>query len=77
MSDGCFTLWSTAMVIFAMKTGLDVFNLKREHVWTCSVLSDCICETKRVTESGRQGILTSDHFLLQPLLNPVTQDGQL
>ena len=48
----------TAWVIFMAKTSLDVFSLRREHVLTCSVLSDCICEMKRVTESGQQGIKT-------------------
>ena len=32
-----------ANVIFTAKTGLDVFSNRREHVWTCSVLGDCIC----------------------------------
>ena len=39
------------------QTGLDVFYLKRNHVWTCSVLGDYICEMKRL-ESGQQGIKT-------------------
>ena len=33
-------------------------GLRREHVWTCSVLGDRNCEMKRVTESGQQGIKT-------------------
>ena len=37
----------------AKKTSLDI---RREHVWTCLVLGDLICEMKRVTESGQQGI---------------------
>ena len=36
----------TARVIFTAKTSLDIFNLRREHVWTCSVLGDHICEMK-------------------------------
>ena len=43
----------TARVIFMEKTRLDVSSLRREHVWTCSVSGDCICEMKRVTESGQ------------------------
>ena len=35
---------------------LDVFSLRQEHVWTCSVFGGRICEVKRVTESGQQGI---------------------
>ena len=35
-----------------------VFSRRREHVWTFSVLGDCICEMKGVTESGQQGIKT-------------------
>ena len=42
---------TTARGIFIAKTSLDMFSLRREHVWTCSVLGDCICEIKRVTES--------------------------
>ena len=41
----------TSRVIFTAKTGL-----RRDHVWTCSVLGDDICEIKRV--SGQQGIKT-------------------
>ena len=40
----------TNSVIFTVKTSLDVFSLRREHVWTCSVLGDRICEIKRVTD---------------------------
>ena len=32
----------TARVIFTAKTSLDVFSLRREHVWTFSVLCDQI-----------------------------------
>ena len=42
-------------IIFRAKTCLDVFSLRQEHVWTCSVLGDHICGTKRVTELGQQG----------------------
>ena len=48
----------TSRVIFTVKTGLDVFSLRREPVWTCSVLGDCTCEMTRVTESGQQGVKT-------------------
>ena len=48
----------TARAIFTAKTSLDAINLRREHVWTCSVLGDRICEMKRLTESGQQGIKT-------------------
>ena len=40
------------------ETSLDVFSLRQVHAWTCSVLGDRICEMKRVTESGQQGIKT-------------------
>ena len=52
----------TTRVMFMAKTKLDVSSLRREHVWV--VLGDRIhyCEMKRVTESGRQGIKTRDHF---------------
>ena len=33
-----------ARAIFAAKTNLDVFSLRREHVLTCSVLGGLICE---------------------------------
>ena len=52
----------TARVVLTAKTSLDVFSLRRDHVWTCSVLGDRICEMKRVTESGQQGIKILDHF---------------
>ena len=45
-------------VIFMAKASFDVFSLRREHVWTCSVLGDRIGEMERVTESGQQGIKT-------------------
>ena len=34
---------------------LGVFSLRQEHVWTCSVLGDHICETKRMT-AGDQNL---------------------
>ena len=34
----------TARVIFTAKTSLDVFSLRREQVWTFSVLGDRIYE---------------------------------
>ena len=46
----------TARVIFMAKTCLDVFSQRQEHVWTFSVLGDCICKMKRVKESEQQGI---------------------
>ena len=46
----------TAKVILTMKTSLDIVTLRQEDV--CSVLGDLICEMKRVTESGQQGIRT-------------------
>ena len=48
----------TARAIFMVKTSLDTFSLRQEHIWTSSVLGNCICEMKRVTESGQQGIIT-------------------
>ena len=39
----------TAKVIFTAKTSLEVFSLRGEYVWTCSVLGDSICEMKRLT----------------------------
>ena len=48
----------TARVIFMAKTSLGICSLRREHVWTCLVLGDQICEMKRVTEGGQQGIKT-------------------
>ena len=33
-----------ARAIFVAKTSLDVFSLRREQVWTFSVLGDRICE---------------------------------
>ena len=47
---------STARVVFIM--GLDIFNLRREHIWTCSVLGGRNYEIKKVTESRQQGIKT-------------------
>ena len=44
---------ATARVIFTAKTSLDGFSLRRDHVWTGSVLGECICEMKRMRESGR------------------------
>ena len=65
-----FYALATATVIFTMKTSLEVFSLRREDVWTCSVLGDCICEMKTVTESGQQGskpeIISA---VLRPLVN--------
>ena len=49
---------SAARVIFMAKTSLEVFSLRRENVLTCSVSGDLICEVKRVTETGQQGIKT-------------------
>ena len=46
----------TSRVIFTAKTRFDVFGLGQEQVWTCSVLGDCMCEMKRVTKSGHQGV---------------------
>ena len=45
-------------VIYLAKTSLDVFSLRRGHVWTCSVHCCCICEMKKVTVSGQQEIKT-------------------
>ena len=36
----------TARVIFMVETSLDVFSLRREQVWTFSVLGDRIYETR-------------------------------
>ena len=36
----------TARVIFTVKTSLDVFSLRREQVWTFSVLGDRIFEMR-------------------------------
>ena len=41
-----FYVVPTAMVIFTTKTSLDVFSLRREHVWTFSVLGDQIYEMR-------------------------------
>ena len=60
---------------FQLKTSLDVFSLRHEHIWTYSVLGDRICEMKRVTESGQQGIKTQDHFCCISILKlgePIT-----
>ena len=57
MSDGCSTPYRQLGYGVA-NTSLDVFSLRREHGWTCSVSGDRICDMKRVTESGQQGIKT-------------------
>ena len=36
----------TARVIFTAKTSLDVFSLRREQVWTFSILGDRIYEMR-------------------------------
>ena len=36
----------TFRVIFTVKTSLDVFSLRREHVWTFSVFGDQIYEMR-------------------------------
>ena len=36
----------TARVIFTAKTSLDIFSLRREQVWTFSVLGDQIYEMR-------------------------------
>ena len=46
MSVGCFYAVPTAGVIFTVITNLDVFSLRREHVWTFSVLGDQIYEMR-------------------------------
>ena len=51
----------TTRVIFTAKTSLDVFSLRQQHVWTYSVLGDRICEMRRVTGTGQQGIKTWDY----------------
>ena len=37
---------TTARVIFTAKTNLDIFSLRREHVWTFAVLGDGIYEMR-------------------------------
>ena len=59
-----FNAIQTAQVIFIVKTSLDIFRPSHEYVWTCSVSGDCICEMKKVTESGHQGIKNLRSFLL-------------
>ena len=60
----------TSRVIFMTKTSLDVLSLRREHIWTCSVLGDCICEMKRSQDS--RGSKHGNIFaVLRPLVNPV------
>ena len=55
----------TARVIFMAKPSLDIFSLKREHVWTCSVLGDCICEIRDLSLiTGRGGGATKREVLL-------------
>ena len=51
-----FNTVQTVSVIFTVKTSLGVFSLRQQHVLTCSVLGDRICEMKRLTESAQQGI---------------------
>ena len=46
----------SSKVIFMAKTSFYIFSLRREDVWTCSVLDDCIYEMKIVLELGHQGI---------------------
>ena len=41
-----FYVVPTAKVIFMAKTSLDVFSLRREQVWTFSVLGDRIYEMR-------------------------------
>ena len=43
-----------ARVAFMTKTSLDIFSLRQEHVWVCSLLGDRICDMKRVTNSRQQ-----------------------
>ena len=43
----------TARVSYMTKASLDVFSLKLEQVWTCSVLGDCICELKGGYKMGK------------------------
>ena len=61
MSDGCF-MPHQQLGFFMGETSFDVNSLRREHVWTCSVLGDLIYEMTRVTESGQQGSKTRDNF---------------
>ena len=86
LSCSQFSLWSGTLshASFSVRTHapsmfcpvsrhrfLILMSVRLEHVWTCSVVGDCICEMKRVTESGQQGITTLDHLnVLRPLVNP-------
>ena len=45
-SEGMFYAVTTARVIFTVKTSLDIFSLRREQVWTFSVLADRIYEMR-------------------------------
>ena len=60
-----------------VKTSLEVLSLRQEHVWTCSVLGDHICEMKWVTESGQQGIKTRDHFCCFPTVGEPSTNQEL
>ena len=52
-----------ARVFFTVKTSLDVFSLRCEHVSTCSDLGDCICEMKKVTGQHKGVYPQSDDSL--------------
>ena len=54
MSDRCFNSQGFPW----RKKVLDILSLRQEHFWTCSALGDRICEMKRVTDLGQQGIKT-------------------
>ena len=50
MSDDGFRPYQQLLGSFSQRTtSLEVFSRRRKHVWTFSVLGDCICELKRVT----------------------------
>ena len=52
----------TARVIFTTKTSLGFFSLRQEHVWTCSVLGDHICEMKRMQSQDSRGSVLETSF---------------
>ena len=63
MSELCFTQCRQML-----KTSFDVFSLRQEHVWTCLILADRICEMRRATESGQQPKII--FAVLRPLVDP-------
>ena len=65
------------LVIFTAKTSLEVFRLRQEHVWSFFVLGNCICEMKRVTVSGQQGVKTRDYLCCTSTLSETRTNREL